>query len=221
MTRALLMARLDPHLAVDTAPIADMLIAAARYHRTLAGVRGAHLGGGPMVIAKELEHWREFYLLVGTGGGTLVALLFVAVSLGPGFLTYARTEATRSYISPVVVHFAIVFFVSCIALIPTHKSSFFAAIIGATALIGFIVSCYSTIQILRHQDWSQAWADRIGYGALPALCYCALGVASWMAYREEHAALDVLAGTLIVLLLVNLRNAWDLMLDMVRRHAGD
>ena len=174
-----------------------------------------------MEIARELEHWREFYLLVGTGGGTLVALLFVAVSLGTGYLTNAQAVATRSFISPVVVHFAVVFFLSCIALIPSHTSAFFAVVIGGTALVGFVVSTYSTIQILRHQDWSQYWLDRICYGGLPAATYCALGAAAWMTYREQHMALDVLAGTLLLLLLVNLRNAWDLMLDMVRRHAAD
>lgn len=173
-----------------------------------------------MEIAKELEHWREFYLLVGTGGGTLVALLFVAVSLGTGYLTPARAVATRSFISPVVVHFAVVFFLSCIALIPSHSSAFFALLIGGAALIGFVVSCYSTVQILRHRDWSQYWLDRIGYGVLPAIAYCALGVAAWMAYGERHMALDVLAGALLLLLLINLRNAWDLMLEMVKNHAG-
>lgn len=75
-----------------------------------------------MEIAHELEHWREFYLLVGTGCGTLVALLFVAVSLGTGFLTEERADATRTFFSPVVSHFAVVFFLSCIALIPAHSA---------------------------------------------------------------------------------------------------
>jgi hypothetical protein len=34
-----------------------------------------------------LERWHEFYLLLGTAGATLVALLFVAISVGAGFLT--------------------------------------------------------------------------------------------------------------------------------------
>jgi hypothetical protein len=32
--------------------------------------------------------------------------------------------------------------------------------------------------------------------------------------------MDVLAGSLLVLMIVNIRNAWDLMLSMVRRHAN-
>ncbi len=32
--------------------------------------------------AEALEGWRDFYLLVGTAGATLLALLFVAATLG-------------------------------------------------------------------------------------------------------------------------------------------
>ena len=40
-----------------------------------------------MDVAPALYEWHEFYILVGTAGATLVALLFVAVSLGAGFLS--------------------------------------------------------------------------------------------------------------------------------------
>jgi hypothetical protein len=33
-------------------------------------------------MAGEIERWHDFYVLVGTAGATLVALLFVAVSIG-------------------------------------------------------------------------------------------------------------------------------------------
>ncbi|HEY4143304.1 MAG TPA: hypothetical protein VGM57_17945 [Pseudolabrys sp.] len=170
-----------------------------------------------MEVAEELEHWREFYLLVGTGGGTLVALLFVAVSLGVGFLTQERADATRTFFSPIVVHFALVFFVSCIALIPTHSNIFFATIIGLSAAVGLCVSTFATYKILT-SDWTQFWVDRLAYGVLPALGYASLLASAWMVYAGQKLALDVMAGALLFALLVNIRNAWDLMLDMVRRH---
>jgi hypothetical protein len=46
-----------------------------------------------------LKGWRDFYLLVGTAGATLLALLFVAVSLGRGFLTEERQRETRTFMS--------------------------------------------------------------------------------------------------------------------------
>src|ERR1700733_3504532 len=102
-----------------------------------------------MWAADALKEWHDFYLLVGTAGATLLALLFVAVSLGTGFLTEERQEATRTFLSPVVIHFTSVFFLSAVALFPSHQAKFFAALIGTTALIGAAISGYITIQVVR------------------------------------------------------------------------
>src|ERR1700751_5575153 len=57
-----------------------------------------------MWAVEALKEWHDFYVLVGTAGATLLALLFVAVSLGAGYLTEERQSATRTFMSPVVVH---------------------------------------------------------------------------------------------------------------------
>lgn len=163
-------------------------------------------------------HWHEFYVLLGTAAATLLALLFVAVSLGAGFLSERRTAApTRAFFSPVVLHFTAVFFVSLLTLIPNHSPDVFAELIGACAVIGSGVSIFATIQILRH-DWTRHLQDHVGYGIGPVLCYIALAAAAWMIETHQEAAFDVLAAALVALLIVNVRNAWDLMLSMVHRH---
>jgi hypothetical protein len=163
----------------------------------------------------ELEHWHDFYVLVGTAGATLVALLFVALSLGTGFLNDKRAAATRAFYSPVVVHFSAVFFLAAIALVAAHRTVFFAAMIGACAAIGLGVSLFVTIQLLRH-DWTNYKQDHLTYAILPTIAYVALLVAAAMIWSENDFAFDVLAGSLLLLLIVNIRNAWDLTLSMVR-----
>src|SRR4249919_2393705 len=98
-----------------------------------------------------LESWHDFFVLVGTAGATLLALLFVAVSLGAGFLSDRRTGATRAFFSPVVVHFSAVFFLSAIALVPGHRTVFFAIVIGVSVLTGFSVALLATREIARHE----------------------------------------------------------------------
>jgi hypothetical protein len=171
-----------------------------------------------MNFAKALHEWHEFYLLVGTAGATLVALLFVAISLGVGFLTDKRSAATRAFYSPVVVHFTAVFFIAAIGLFPAHSATVFAALIGGCAAIGGAVSVFATVQLLRH-NWTRYVQDHLGYGLLPAIAYAALLVAAWMISKEDESALDVLAGAQLMLLIVNIRNAWDLTLSMVRHQA--
>jgi hypothetical protein len=169
-----------------------------------------------MEIAHALHGWGDFYLLVGTAGATLVALLFVAVSLGAGFLTEERANATRAFFSPVVVHFAAVFVISAVALIPEHSANFYAALIGLCALVGIGVSTFTTIQLLRNR-WTEYLQDHLGYGLLPLIGYAALLGAAWMMHGEIEGGFDVLAVSLVVLLVINIRNAWDLTLSMVRR----
>ncbi len=166
-------------------------------------------------MVAELEQWHDFYVLVGTAGATLVALLFVALSLGTGFLNDKRAAATRAFYSPVVVHFSSVFFLAAIALVPSHRVIFFAAMIGACAAVGLGVSLFVTIQLLRH-DWTNYKQDHLAYALLPTIAYVALLIAAAMVWSENDFALDVLAGSLLLLLIVNIRNAWDLTLSMVR-----
>ena len=166
-------------------------------------------------MTAELEHWHDFYLLVGTAGATLLGLLFIAVSLGAGFLTEERAAATRTFYSPIIIHFACVFFISAIATVPAHRSLFFAALIGATALVGAVISAFITVELIR-REWTQYVRDYLAYGLLPAIGYLALFAAAALIYKESIYALDLLAGALLLLLLINIRNTWDLMLSMVR-----
>jgi hypothetical protein len=170
--------------------------------------------------ANALREWTDFYLLVGTAGATLVALLFVAVSLGTGFLTRQRAAATRTFFSPVVVHFAAVFAISAVALMPAHRPVFYASLIGGCALVGAVVSLFTIVEMLRHK-WTEYMEDQFAYGLLPLAGYIALLFAASMIFREREWSLDVLACALLVLLVVNIRNAWDLTLDMVRRHSRE
>ena len=170
-----------------------------------------------MWTVDSLREWLDFYVLVGTAGATLLGLLFVAVSLGAGYLTEQHQSGTRTFMSPVVVHFTSVFFLCAVALFPSHQAKFLAALIGATALIGAIMSTYITIQVVR-TDMTNYIQDYLAYGLLPGIGYLVLLAAAVSIYLEKHFGLNALAGALLLLTIANIRNAWDLTLTMVRRH---
>src|SRR5262245_10154542 len=169
---------------------------------------------------ESLHAWHEFYLLLGTAGATLLALLFVAVSLGSGFLSSKDQRGTRTFMSPVVIHFTSVFFVSAVCLVPSHGPVFFAILIGATAVLGIAVSIVITVWVVR-TEMTDYVPDYFAYGLLPVGGYLAMLAASVMIYRNQAYAPEVLASGLLLLAIVNIRNAWDLTLSMVRRHAGN
>jgi len=169
-----------------------------------------------MWAVEALKGWHDFYLLVGTAGATLLGLMFVAVSLGAGFLTEERRAGTRTFMSPVVIHFASVFFLCAVALFPWHQAQFLAALIGATAVIGATLSTYITIQVVR-TDMTNYVEDYLAYGLFPGLGYLMLLAAAVAIHWEQDVGLTALAGALLLLAVVNIRNAWDLTLAMALR----
>jgi hypothetical protein len=71
--------------------------------------------------------------------------------------------------------------------------------------------------ILIDADYSRRLVKRLAYGLLPGLGYLALLAAAVSIYLEKDFGLDALAGALLLLAIVNIRNAWDLTLTMARR----
>ena len=60
-------------------------------------------------------------------------------------------------------------------------------------------------------------ADRLAYGAAPLLSYAAILVAAVLFSIEAEEAAYLLASGAMLLLIINVRNAWDLLLAMARR----
>jgi len=73
------------------------------------------------------EGWHEFYTLLGTAAAALVALLFVAASIGAGYISAERGSPTRTFTTPVVFHYTFVLFSSLVSLIPSNTDTSFAS----------------------------------------------------------------------------------------------
>jgi hypothetical protein len=169
------------------------------------------------VAPLALHEWHEFYLLLGTVAGALVALLFVAVSVGVGYLTEGRSTATRFFLSPIVVHFSSVLMISALALAPEKIPLLIETLIGLNAAAGFIVSCVVFIRVLRSHFPGVVAIDHFGYGLAPMFSYVVIFIATISAARGWEWSPFLLATGVVLLLFVNIRNAWDMMLALVRR----
>jgi hypothetical protein len=174
-------------------------------------------------MAKEaaaplLEHWHEFYLLIGTAAAALVALLFVAASIGAGLLTRHAGGPTRTYMSPIAFHFTSALFVSAAALVPSH-TLLTLGVVGLNAIAGTIYAAFVLRRLFT--DNIADLADRFCYGILPLAAYAAGLWAAYLIFCGSVHAPEFLAATVVVLLIVNIRNAWDLMLSLSRRRARE
>ena len=170
------------------------------------------------LIPSEWHDWHDFYMLLGTASAALVALLFVAVSIGASFLSPERSTATRTFMSPVVFHFSTLLIISLIAMVPSHTALSLVIGIAAVAIAGL---GYTTVVLvgLARASISDV-ADRFGYGILPLVSYVAMLAAAGLVISRAPLAADILAAALLLLLAVNIRNAWDLMLAFARQVAG-
>ena len=169
-----------------------------------------------MSEASFLAPWHEFYALLGTAAAALVALLFVAVSIATSVLTAEQESQrnTRTFMSPVVFHYANILFLSLTALVPTQTWQSFGLVIGLASIGNVIYSFIVAVRV--HRNSFSDLADRIDYGAIPVLCYASGLVVAPLVFQENSVGLDILAGAALLLLVINIRNAWDLMLSFAR-----
>ena len=167
-----------------------------------------------------LAQWHEFYILLGTAAASLVALLFVAASIGAGYLSIARGSPTHTYTSPIVFHYTFVLFLSLAALVPANTDWSLAGIVGVSAAIALGYSCFIFARVMRAS--AVDLDDRLGYGASPLAAYAAALAAAIFIFMHSDVGPPLLAGALILLLLINIRNAWDLTLFFAQRRTdGD
>jgi hypothetical protein len=161
------------------------------------------------------DGWHEFYILLGTAAAALVALLFVAASIGAGYLSAARGSPTHTYTSPIIFHYTYVLFLSLVSLVPINTDTSLAAIIGISAAVALVYSSFIFVRVMRGSAIDLD--DRLGYGASPLAAYAAALAASMFIFERSDVGPPLLAGALVLLLLVNIRNAWDLTLFFAQR----
>jgi hypothetical protein len=157
----------------------------------------------------QLEQWHGFFLLCGTAGGILAGILFVVISLAPTISASDHATSVRACISPNAVHFAAVLVVA---------NSLMAHAVPQ-ALIGWLLCTGAALTLL--YLWSvrgrQPWhvggisvPDAIWYLALPYAAYTLALAGGTGILRDDERALPLIAAVLILLLVIGIRNAWDL-----------
>jgi hypothetical protein len=165
---------------------------------------------------QPLETWHEFYLLIGTAGVTLTGLLFVVVSLGPRVVADHQATGVRAFISPNAVYFTTALVVSAVLMVP-HLPALAIGVflcVGAVASLGYLA--YTKV----HQRWRHSklpFLDWIWFVGLP-IAGCVLLLLSGIGFLLQ-AALSVhgVAVALILLLVIGIRNAWDLVIWISRQ----
>ena len=161
--------------------------------------------------APTLEAWHEFYLLIGTAGVTLTGLLFVVVSLGPRVVANHQATGVRAFISPNAVYFTTTLVVSAVLLAP-HLPAMAIGVflcVGAVAALGYL-ACTKVHQQWRHNKLP--FLDWIWFVGLPMASYVLLLLSGMGFLLQAALSIHGVAVSLILLLVIGIRNAWDLVI---------
>jgi hypothetical protein len=162
-------------------------------------------------LLEALRKWRDFYVLIGTASATLVALMFVAASIGAGVFTREHQAGIRSFLSPTVVHFSSVLIICLLATIPTETWAVLGVLLTCGGAIGLAYSGWVWRRMMRHGIIATIdFVDRLWYALLPIATYLLVIVAGVSLWRQSEVGLNILALALIVLLLIGIRNSWDM-----------
>jgi hypothetical protein len=154
--------------------------------------------------------WENYFYLVGSAGAGLIGLLFVVVTLAGGRDPTKAILAGGVYMSPTALHFAMVLTLSAMALAPGLQPHAAGGFIGVGAAAGLAAAARACARILGPLVTAPHWSDYLTYAALPTLFYLALAGVAWAAWTAQPWAPGGLAFLLLCLLLLAIRNAWDL-----------
>lgn len=161
-------------------------------------------------FADLMRGWRDFYSLIGTAAATLVALLFVAASIGATTYREEHRAPLSSFLTPTVAHFSTILFAALFTCVPSLSWRGFGALIAAGALAGLAYSGRVFFLVVVKRKFKVDVDDRLFYAAIPMIAYLVLLAAAALIFAQSPLGADLVAAALLILLLVGIRNAWDM-----------
>ena len=162
-----------------------------------------------------MSGWHDFFILAGTAAATLVGLLFVGLSLHLRIVV--ASSEVRSLARVTLANFGAVLFVALLLVIPENESAAASQLIGAGAVslivtVPNLVPGRSTGRTLRLQR-STRLRLLLRFG-MSSVSYVGIIVAGILLFSSPNWAFTVLVTAIIVLLVVALRNTWDLLVTV-------
>jgi hypothetical protein len=165
--------------------------------------------------------WENYYLLIGSAAGALIGLMFVVTTLTAGLDASRVSRGAKVYITPIVFHFSVVLIVSAISAVPEIPLPAVGVLLASCAAIGIVYSAATTARLSR-TGWEDppARSDKWFYGILPTIAYLGLAGAAGAVWLASRIASYAVGATMLVLLLIGIRNAWDLATSIVQSPAN-
>jgi peptidoglycan biosynthesis protein MviN/MurJ (putative lipid II flippase) len=159
-----------------------------------------------------IQSWHDFYIVAGTVSATLVGLLFVGLSLHLR-VVLSRSEV-RSLARVTLANLGIIVILSLFMVIPEGLSEIKLQLFISGA-IGLVVIFPSLLSALRSDTRTLHGIRLMMRLALSGVAYAGVIVASRFFTRGSYGgALSALVAVIVILLVISLRNSWDLLVSV-------
>ena len=170
-----------------------------------------------------LSDWQNFYMIMGTAAATLTGLMFVVTTLIAGIDAHLSTlnAAVSAFNTPIVVQFGAVLLLAGILSAPWGTFSSLSFLLGVVALVMLFYSLIVLRRMWRVPHYQSTLEDWLWYLVFPLLAHVSLIVAAFILPGNPGPALYAVSAAMILLLLVGIRNAWDMVtfLAVERAHS--
>lgn len=168
-----------------------------------------------------LSAWSSFYVMAGSSAAALTGLMFVVVTLVNNMEAEKRTrDGLSTFSTPTVMHFCAALLISAILVAPWRATTHPAALVALAGLSGIVyvarvtyLARGLTTYVPDLEDW--AWYIILPFAAYGAIFFGALGL-----FVLPLKALFVVAGAIVLLIFVGIRNAWDVVTFLAIRGRG-
>jgi hypothetical protein len=169
-------------------------------------------------VLAPLAAWQNFYVIIGTAAATLTGLLFVVITLVSGVLARESSpwSGIRVFSTPNVMHFGAALLIAAILSAPWPVLWPAGLLVGLAGLWG-VIYVFIVLWEVRHRlaNYHLVLSDWLWYTLLPLIAYTALLFAGIVLPISAALALFVIAAATLLLVIMGIRNAWDVVTYML------
>lgn len=161
-------------------------------------------------MTSTLGAWSNFYVMIGSSAAALTGLMFVVITLvfGEDRLE-PNEEGIATFSTPTVMHFGTALFVAAALIAPWRSLVPPAVLLGVGGLYGVVHILRVAYRTRRLQEYRADLEDWIWYTILPLAGYGAILAGAIALPMTPVQALFAIGGCVALMILMGIRNAWD------------
>jgi hypothetical protein len=150
--------------------------------------------------------------MTGSSAAALTGLMFVVITLitrAEQVATENRRDGIATFSTPTVMHFCAAFLISAVFTAPWRSTIHPAVVVGLVGLAGLVYILRVTYRAKRVAGYNLDLEDWTWYNVLPFVAYGAIFGGAIALERHAAEAMFAVAGGVVVLIFLGIRNAWD------------